>query len=148
MPLDPVLVAETKAWLRKASADLRAAKHDLSPSPPLLADTVFHCQQAAEKVFKGFLMWRGVPFRKTHSLEELGEQCLDLDPSLKDLVDRAVFLTEYAWRFRCPGEPEEPPRKRPQKLCELPRKFMKLCCPVCLRKHDRVFDASIVDSVV
>jgi HEPN domain-containing protein len=111
MALDPVLVAETKAWLGKAATDLRAAQHDLSPSPPLLADAVFHCQQAVEKVFKGFLMWHGVPFRKTHSLEELGEQCLDLDQSLKDLVDRAVFLTEYAWKFRYPGEPEEPSRE-------------------------------------
>ena len=28
--------------------------------------------------------------------------------TLKPLVDRAVPLTEYAWRFRYPGEPEEP----------------------------------------
>jgi hypothetical protein len=27
---------------------------------------------------------------------------------LKDLVDRAAPLTEYAWKFRYPGEPEEP----------------------------------------
>src|SRR3990172_3590387 len=82
MPHDPVLVAETKAWLRKATVDLRAAQHDLSASPPLLADTAFHAQQAVEKTFKAFLMWHGAPFRKTHSLEELGEQCLDLDPTL------------------------------------------------------------------
>ena len=110
MPHDPVLVAETKAWLRKATVDLRAAQHDLSASPPLLADTAFHAQQAVEKTFKAFLMWHGAPFRKTHSLEELGEQCLDLDPTLLELVDKAVPLTEYAWRFRYPGDPEEPLR--------------------------------------
>jgi len=119
MPLDLVLVAETKAWLRKAALDLRAAKHDLSPSPPILADAAFHCQQAVEKMFKGFLMWHGVPFRKTHSLEELGEQCLDLDQSLKDLVDRAVPLTEYAWKFRYPGEPEEPSREEAREALEI-----------------------------
>jgi len=111
MPNDPVLVAETRAWLKKASRDLAAARHSLSASPPFLEDAVFHSQQAAEKALKGFLMWHNVPFRKTHSLEELGEQCLDLDPSLKDLVDRAVPLTEYAWKFRYPGEPEEPSRE-------------------------------------
>jgi predicted nucleotidyltransferase len=42
------------------------------------------------------------------SLEEIGEQCLDVDRTLRSLVDRAVPLTEYAWRFRYPGEPEEP----------------------------------------
>ena len=53
-------------------------------------------------------MWHDVPFRKTHSIEELGEQCVDLDGTLHELVDRAVPLTEYAWKFRYPGDPEEP----------------------------------------
>ena len=53
-------------------------------------------------------MWHSVPFRKTHSLEELGEQCLDVDSTLRALIDCAVPLTEYAWKFRYPGDPEEP----------------------------------------
>ncbi|MBM4285202.1 MAG: HEPN domain-containing protein [Deltaproteobacteria bacterium] len=108
MPFDPILVAETRAWVKKAKADLRAARHDLSAIPPLFADAVFHCQQAVEKMLKGFLLWRGVPFRKTPSLEELGEQCLELDETLREIIDRAVPLTEYAWKFRYPGDPEEP----------------------------------------
>jgi hypothetical protein len=44
----------------------------------------------------------------THNLEELGEQCLGVDPTLRHIVDQAVPLTEYAWRFRYPGEPESP----------------------------------------
>jgi HEPN domain-containing protein len=56
----------------------------------------FTCQQAAEKTLKAFLMWHHTPFRKTHSLEEIGEQCLDIDRTLQDIVDRAVPLTEYA----------------------------------------------------
>lgn len=108
MPLDPVLLVETRGWLAKAHSDLRAAEHEFLAAPPLLDDVVFHCQQAAEKSMKGFLTWHGCPFRKTHSLEELGEQCLQLDSTLRDLVDRAVPLTEYAWKFRYPGEPEGP----------------------------------------
>ena len=119
---DPVLVAETQAWLRKACLDLKAAGHDLAASSPLLADAVFHCQQAVEKSFKGFLMWHGVPFRKTHSLEELGEQCLDLDATLKGMVDRAVPLTEYAWKFRYPGDPEEPPLQEAQEALQIAQK--------------------------
>ena len=49
-----------------------------------------------------------VPFRKTHSLEELGEQCLSIDRGLAPLLDRVVPLTEYAWKFRYPGEQSEP----------------------------------------
>jgi len=108
MPHDPVRVAETRAWLRKAKNDLRASENDLAASPPILDVAVFHCQQAAEKSLKGLLAWHDRPFRKTHHLEEIGEACLQIDPSLKAIVDRAVPLTEYAWRFRYPGEPEDP----------------------------------------
>lgn len=107
MPHDPIRVAEVQAWLRKAAEDLRAARVGLAADPPLLEDAVFHCQQAAEKTLKGFLVWHDRPFRKTHNLEELGEECLGIEPSLRSVVDRAVPLTEYAWRFRYPGEPEE-----------------------------------------
>ena len=108
MPHDPARISETGSWLSKASKDLRAAAHDMQATPPLLDDVAFHCQQAVEKALKGFLVWHQQPFRKTHSLEEIGEQCLKLDPSLKPLIDRAVPLTEYAWEFRYPGEAEEP----------------------------------------
>jgi HEPN domain-containing protein len=73
---------------------------------PLLETAVFHCQQAAEKAFKAFLVWHDVPFRRTHSLEEIGEQCLQVDPGLTELVDAAAPLGEYAWRYRYPGEVE------------------------------------------
>jgi HEPN domain-containing protein len=76
-------------------------------------------------MLKGFLMWHGVPFRKTHSLEELGEQCLDLDITLKDLVDQAVPLTEYAWKFRYPGEPEEPFGEEAQEALQLAQQLLK-----------------------
>lgn len=121
MPADPVLIAETRAWLRKAAVDMHAAEHDLTASPPLFADAVFHCQQVVEKTLKAFLMWHNIPFRKTHSLEELGEQCLDLDQSMKSLIDKAVPLTEYAWKFRYPGEPEEPSREEAQESLDIAR---------------------------
>jgi hypothetical protein len=89
MTPDPELIAETKAWLAKARTDLRAASHEFTADPPLVEDIVFHAQQAVEKCFKAFLAWNSVAFRKTHSLEELGEACLQLEPALRPLVDRA-----------------------------------------------------------
>jgi len=103
MPHDPILLADTKAWLRKAATDLRAATLVMEADPPLLEDAVFHAQQAAENSFKAFLTFHDEPFRKTHSLEEIGEACLKLDRRLKELVDEAVPLSEYAWAYRYPG---------------------------------------------
>jgi HEPN domain-containing protein len=108
MPHDPSLVAETKAWLSKAARDLGAATYELQAEPPFVEDIVFHAQQAVEKALKAFLTWHGQAFRKTHNLVELGEACSELDPTLEALLRRAAPLTEYAWKFRYPGRPEEP----------------------------------------
>ena len=121
MAHDPVRVSETRAWILKSAKDLQAAAHDLRAAPPLLEDAVFHCQQAVEKALKGYLTWHDQPFPKTHSLEEVGEQCLTIDPSLRPFVDRAVPLTEYAWKFRYPGEPEEPTHQEAEEALAIAR---------------------------
>lgn len=108
MPPDAERVADTKAWLVKAATDLRAAEFERTAEPPITADIVFHAQQLAEKALKAFLTWHDQPFRKTHNLIELGEQCAAIDAALEPLLRRAAPLTEYAWRFRYPGEPEDP----------------------------------------
>lgn len=68
---------------------------------------MFHAQQATKKLPKAFLSWHRVPFRKTHNLIELGEACCQINPSLEPLLRGAAPLTEYAWKFRYPGDPEE-----------------------------------------
>lgn len=83
MAADPELLAETRAWFVKPAGDLRAAETLTAISPPLLDEAVFHCQQAAEKALKGFLAWNGRAFRRTHNLEEIGEQCLSVDSTLR-----------------------------------------------------------------
>ena len=108
MPLDPVLVAETKSWLSKSSKDLSIAAYELEANPPFVEDIVFHAQQAVEKALKALLAWHGRTFRKTHNLVELGEACRSVDGALEGLLRRAAPLTEYAWKFRYPGEPETP----------------------------------------
>ena len=111
MPIDPVHAAEVRSWLEKAAIDLRGAQIDLAAEPPLLEDALFHCQQAVEKSLKAFLAFHDVPFRKTHSIEEIGQACLSIDSSLGTLVDLAVPLTEYAWLYRYPGPTPKPERK-------------------------------------
>jgi HEPN domain-containing protein len=83
MAADAARAADTRGWLRRAAADLRGADIDLVADPPLIGDAVFHCQQAAEKALKAFLAWHDLPFRKTHDLGEIGQQCIALDRSLE-----------------------------------------------------------------
>jgi HEPN domain-containing protein len=121
MPPDPARVADTKAWLSRAATDLRAAALDLAADPPVLDDLVFHCQQAVEKAMKSLLTWHDEPFGKTHNLESLGEACLRLDSTLRPLVDRAVPLTEYAWKFRYLGEHEGASRDESERALVIAR---------------------------
>ncbi len=100
--------ADTRAWLARARSDLRGAEIDLAASPPLLGDAAFHCQQAVEKALKAFLTWHDQPFRKTHDLVELGGECVAIDATLEPHLRGTASLTEYAWRYRYPGEPFEP----------------------------------------
>jgi HEPN domain-containing protein len=103
MPPDPTRIADTKAWLTKARQDLRRGEILLGAEPPDVEGALYHCQQAAEKAFKTFLTWHDLPFRRVHELDVIGGHCVDLDPTLKDLADRADILTKYAWRFRYPA---------------------------------------------
>lgn len=125
MPLDPILVRETRAWLVKASNDLRGAEIDLAAIPALTEDALFHCQQAVEKAFKALLTFHNCPFRKTHNLEEIGEACLKIAPTLKTIVDEAVPLTEYAWAFRYPGDPEVPKPNEAQAALAVAKRIYK-----------------------
>jgi HEPN domain-containing protein len=99
---------DTRSWIEKAHQDLRCAQIDLAAAPPATEDALYHCQQAAEKALKAFLVWHDQPFPKTHDLGKLGNQAVGLDQTLELLIDEIVELTKYAWIFRYPGEVDEP----------------------------------------
>lgn len=125
MPLDSAREEDVRAWLEKAVDDLRTAAHVLTADPPITSAVTFHAQQACEKSLKAFLAWHDKPFRKTHNLEEIGEACLAIDPSLGDAIDEAVPLSEYAWRFRYPGEPYEPTVAESESALSIARKVYR-----------------------
>lgn len=59
-----------EGWLRKAESDLANAELCITAGTAL--DTAcFHCQQAAEKALKAWLMAHDQPFPFRHDLEEL-----------------------------------------------------------------------------
>lgn len=98
----------TRQWLRKAQRDLLAAERAAAGSPPLLDVAVYHHQQAVEKALKGFLTWHDQPFRRTHDLLQLVQQCEQIDPNFIRLRNAATLLTPYVAEFRYPGAVEEP----------------------------------------
>ncbi len=125
MPREDARLEDARAWLAKAELDLRAADLELgAPQAGLWGDVAFHTQQAAEKALKAVLAWHDEPFRKTHSIEELGRACTAIDPGLGDLVDAAVPLTEYAWKFRYPGDVGDPTHDEAECAVEVARRLV------------------------
>ena len=95
---------ETSRWVRKAEADLEGAR-DLAQAPRPYHDLIcFHCQQSAEKYLKAFLIECGVPFPRTHRLEDLLLLLVPHDASLRSLRRTLVTLSRYAVDYRYPDE--------------------------------------------
>src|SRR5690625_864363 len=74
-----------KQWLQKANHDLIASKMILDSHPIILDISCFHCQQAIEKLLKLFLLANNQELIKTHSLDILVEECIDIDKSFSEL---------------------------------------------------------------
>lgn len=94
---------EAKAWLVKAWRDLETARRAATGEPPFYDVAVYHCQQAAEKAVKAFLVHHGKPYEKTHDIEVLIDLAGETDSAFSTLADAADALTPYATRFRYPN---------------------------------------------
>jgi HEPN domain-containing protein len=97
----------TREWLTKADQDLRAVDLALGAKPGLWGIAAFHSQQAAEQCLKAFLAWHDLPFRRTHNLVELLEQCAAIDTTFPSLRAAAVSLSRFAIDPRYPGAVSE-----------------------------------------
>lgn len=96
---------EIKEWLKKAEEDFAGALHLQRRRTKLLPDLVcFHCQQAAEKYLKAFLILSETTFSKTHDLIALLELSVPLQPEIELLREPMELLNPYSVRFRYPGE--------------------------------------------
>jgi len=124
--VDPILLYNTREWLRRAKEDLDAAALVLTVPSPLIRTALFHSQQAVEKAMKAFLTWHDAAFREVHNLEELGESCIRLDATLASSVTRVTVLTKYAVRFRYPGAPYEPDVEEAQESLGLAQEFVEV----------------------
>lgn len=122
MPPEDLIVRNTRQWLAHASDDLQLAQNAVREgSRAFLRDAAFHSQQSAEKALKAFLTWHDVPFPRIHDLEAVGALCVKADTSLQTVLDRTAQLSQYAWRFRYPGDPYEPTAEEVREALQLAR---------------------------
>ena len=123
MPPKTVILREVESWLHKSREDLRAAEVDIHAEPPILEDSLFHCQQACEKAIKALLCRMQTPFRRVHDLNELGALLLQSFPELDSSLDEIAHLTAYAVSHRYPGDEPEPDMNEAVDSLALARNF-------------------------
>jgi HEPN domain-containing protein len=104
MSPEEIVSGSPSDWLRHAWSDLELARMERN-SRILLEDLCFHAQQAAEKSLKAVLIFKSIPFPRTHNIRTL----LDLLP--QDVippgeVKETASLTDYAVLSRYPGDLE------------------------------------------
>jgi len=100
-----------KAWMTKANNDLYSAKKLAAEPEPYLDTAIYHCQQAAEKILKAFLVFHDRRFEKTHDIRRLVNLAIPFHEGLSNRSEDAVILTSYATVFRYPDERLEPDRE-------------------------------------
>ncbi len=91
-------------WLRKANDDLGLAEHLLDESLLYPNAIAFHSHQSAEKYLKALLVWREIPFPKTHDVKVLLNLVRAADAELAESLQHVIVLTSYGVELRYPGD--------------------------------------------
>ncbi|HDH97173.1 MAG TPA: HEPN domain-containing protein [Proteobacteria bacterium] len=102
-------------WIGKAELDIETAKILLDAAMEDYYPCAFHCQQAAEKFLKAYLVRHQIEFRKTHDLGELLRLVGSVDTVLASALASCEWLTPYGVEFRYPGECPEVDRRTAEK---------------------------------
>jgi HEPN domain-containing protein len=97
-----------REWFAKAATDLASARKLAAAPDPILDTAVYHCQQAAEKAVKAFLVFHDQRFEKTHDVRLLLEEASDFEPRFAEVLSAGDLLTPYATEYRYPESPSDP----------------------------------------
>ncbi len=100
---------EVLAWLRVAESDGRADRLCLTRDPPLVGIAAFHCEQAAEKLLKGFLVQANTGFRRTHDLGAPAASVVARFPAVEKLASPMRRWTAWGAAYRYPTETKPEP---------------------------------------
>ncbi len=94
----------SKQWIAKAKNDLLNADNNLKAEEIPFDTVCFHCQQAAEKLLKAYLVANGKSYPISHDLVLILEEILPMNSSAEILRDDLALLMPYAVEIRYPDD--------------------------------------------
>ncbi len=97
---------DVNKWIEKAEHDILTVQTIIEYQPLVLDTACFHCQQAAEKYLKAFLVFKKQEIIKTHAIDFLIKQCAKFDSEFKDINIKDIQI--FAIDARYPDDSIEP----------------------------------------
>ncbi len=98
-----------KQWIIKANEDLLVVDKLTEFNIIAASSVCFHCQQAVEKFLKAFLFANGIEIRKTHNIEFLLSECMDIDSDFAKIDPKN--LNDFGVDVRYPDDMYIPSEK-------------------------------------
>jgi len=97
---------QARSLLLMAEKDYRALRG--MEDPAVFSEEIFgfHVQQAVEKALKAWLCALGVPFPKTHDLDELGVLLEQTGQEIPEFLPELLEFTDFAVAFRYEAFPD------------------------------------------
>ena len=108
-------------WIEKANEDLQVVDQLMIMEKHPAGAIGFHCQQAAEKYLKAFLVFHQTEIPRTHNIEYLLEQCKKVSSDFPDI--ELHNITDYGVEIRYPGDFLEPSEKELEILIVVAKKI-------------------------
>ena len=91
-------------WLHFAKIDLISAQGLLKIDEMCAGVAAYHAQQATEKSFKSYMLFRKQVVIKTHDLQLLLERCMVFDAEFFQLRNHAKALNPFSIQTRYPDD--------------------------------------------
>ena len=92
-----------KEWFEMSKKDLKSA-HILFEHDADHGIVCFHCQQAAEKYLKGFLIFKSGLLEQGHNLIKLCRKASSYEKSFNELIKDCSFVNAFYVETRYPAE--------------------------------------------
>ena len=99
--MDEYKKTEVEKWIKKALSDYHSALKLMDGDKKILDTAIYHCQQAAEKILKSFLVYQNIKFENVPVgiCRECGERIFkgEVLQKLEELSqDRKNFIRELS----------------------------------------------------
>ena len=122
-----------REWIHKAEHDIGMAELALVNKPEYTDAVCFHCQQAAEKYLKAYLVFLNIGFERKHNLSYLLDLINERQPVPEVIYDLADKLEDYAVETRYPDDWLEIPLDEAQEAFQIAKNIKEFV----LKKMER-----------